>query len=30
LIVLPPRRLQQRIRRGPLIGVVALICHKAL
>ncbi len=30
LIVLATRRLQQRIRRGSLIGVEALICHKAL
>jgi hypothetical protein len=30
LIVITPRRLQQRIRRGSLFRVEALICHKAL
>ena len=30
LIVVTPRRLQQRIRRGSLFRVEALICHKAL
>ena len=28
LIALPPRRLQQRFRRGPHVGVLALICHR--
>ncbi len=30
LIVLAPGGFQQRVRRGSFIGVVALICHKAL
>ena len=29
-IALAPGRLQQRVRRGPLFGVVALICHEAI
>ena len=29
-VVLAPRGLQQRIRRGSFIGIAALICHKAL